>query len=405
MNFQIPQLTIRQITNTRFLAILYLVAMCVQIVFIEGPGVSLVKVALMALAPLIFLLKCPYMSKALIWALLFWMVCYFCASFQEKIRFSSVGYLGMFVFSYVLFYTLVHKGAFTLNAFIRLIKRLVLAFSIVLVLQQLCLLIGIRNMPLINLSNQFFLSLNKLPSLTLEPSHTARILTVMMLAYLRCQELKMGHKLELKELFGPEHKWISIAFLWAMLTMGSGTAFIGLALLGLYFVQRRTIMYIVSLFVGLFFLGQYMELEQMDRAVRVARATMTGNTNEIQQEDGSAAVRVVPLVNTFIKTDLTKKQSWIGKGILDKESAFKIRRESRKIAVVDQFGLLGLIMSLILVYGCMIKRFFSLETLIYVVLLGFSLGNIAYSWGCMMMFTVVCYFQEQQERGILKLEE
>lgn len=57
-----------------------------------------------------------------------------------------------------------------------------------------------------------------------------------------------------------------------------------------------------------------MELEQMDRAVRVARATMTGNTNEIQQEDGSAAARVVPLVNTFIKTDLTKKQSWIGQG-------------------------------------------------------------------------------------------
>lgn len=84
MNFQIPQLTIRQITNTRFLAILYLVAMCVQIVFIEGPGVSLVKVALMALTPLIFLLKCPYMSKALIWALLFWMVCYFCCFLSGK---------------------------------------------------------------------------------------------------------------------------------------------------------------------------------------------------------------------------------------------------------------------------------------------------------------------------------
>ncbi len=66
--------------------------------------------------------------------------------------------------------------------------------------------------------------------------------------------------------------------------------------------------------------------------------------------------------------------------------------------------LLGLLTSLILCYTCMIRRFFSIETLVFLILFGFSLGNIAYTWGAMMIFTTVRYFQEQHEDNLFNVE-
>lgn len=100
-------------------------------------------------------------------------------------------------------------------------------------------------MPIINLQNQFFLSITKLPSLTLEPSHSARILTVAMLGYLRCEEISISRKLILGELFYSKHRWVTALFFWAMLTMGSSTAFVGIAILSLYFITRHTAIYVI----------------------------------------------------------------------------------------------------------------------------------------------------------------
>lgn len=52
----------------------------------------------------------------------------------------------------------------------------------------------------------------------------------------------------------------------------------------------------------------------------------------------------------------------------------------------------------------MIRRFFSIETLVFLILFGFSLGNIAYTWGAMMIFTTVRYFQEQHEDNLFNVE-
>ena len=49
----------------------------------------------------------------------------------------------------------------------------------------------------------------------------------------------------------------------------------------------------------------------------------------------------------------------------------------------------------------MAKSFFSIETLMFLILFSFSLSNMAYTWGATMIFTVVRYFQEQDEKGML----
>lgn len=402
MKVGIPILPLHKILSNRNIAIILLVILWVQIVPIEGYGVSALKVSIMALAPILFIIRVPYISKALLWGMLYWGMCFFTALFHSNMRFSTIGYLGMFVVSYITFYHLIHCGAFSLEAFSQLLRRLILVFAVVLVLQQLCLLIGIKTMPILNLDNQFFLSITKLPSLTLEPSHTARLLTTMMLCYLRCMELANGKKcVTVSYLFSPKERWVTIAFMWSMLTMGSGTAFIGLGLLSLYFIRWNTALYFIPAIITLFYLGQQLDLKQLDRAYKVVLATSTGDVNLIRAEDGSAATRIIPIINTF-KMDLADKDIWFGKGTASKEYAQKgWLRTTDHTGCIDQYGLMAFIISLILIYTCAIKSFFSLETLMFVVLFGMALNNIAYVWGAIMLFSIVRYFQEGWETDIV----
>ena len=217
-----------------------------------------------------------------------------------------------------------------------------------------------------------------------------------MLGYLRCSEIFLMRKLNLKELFDTNNKWVTTMFLWSMLTMGSGTAFVGMAILSIYFITRKTAIYIIPIFIGVFLIGQTLELKQMVRAEALLKASMTGNTQIMQQAEGSGATRIIPIINLFTKTDLTKNETWIGKQSMEKDNLWWLNNDR---SVIDQYGLIAFMVSLLFVYSCMIRHCFSIETLIYIFLLGFSIGNIYYSWGCLMIFASIRYFQVQQEQG------
>lgn len=395
-----PQLSLKQVFNDSTIATFLLVLFCILFVPIEQSGISTVKVAAMALCPLIFVLKKPYISKALLLGMGYWLVIYFLSLFKGEMRFSTLGFLAMYLMMFITYYDFIIKGTFTLNYFQNILKSLIIAYGIVLILQQCCLLVGIRNMPIINLQNQFFLSITKLPSLTLEPSHSARILTVAMLGYLRCEEIFISRKLTLREIFDSKHRRVIALFFWAMLTMGSGTAFVGIAILSLYFITRHTAIYVIPLLVSCFIFGQSIELQQMKRVEILAKVSITGNTKKMQEEEGSGAVRIIPVLNLFT-TDLTKKETWIGRQSMEKDKAWWSKTDS---SIIDQYGLIAFLISMLLVYSCMIYRFFSIETLIFLFFTGFSINNIYYTWGCFMIMTAISWFQKQNEQGSLIIE-
>lgn len=213
MKIGIPQISISQFLNIRFIATVFVIVMSVFFLPLEKTAISPIKVGVMGLSVFIFIFKVPYVSKALIWGMLYWSICLLGASFQEYMRFSTIGYMGLFIIFYITFYNLIYSGAFTFLYFVKIIKGLIIAYGIILILQQIALFIGIHSLPLINLVNQDFLSLTKLPSLSMEPSHSARILTVLMLSYLRCIELaNNGVKPSIITLFKIEHRWVTIFF-------------------------------------------------------------------------------------------------------------------------------------------------------------------------------------------------
>ena len=382
---------IKFIYEDKVLATIMLVLFNIMFVPIEQGPFSPVKIGFMGICPLIFIAKKPIVTKALVLAAIYWVVCYTMSLLKGEMRFSTLGFLGMYLILYINYYSFIVKGTFTLEYFTKVLKYLIIAYAVVLIGQQMCVLVGLRNMPLLNLQNQFFLSITKLPSLTLEPSHSARILTFTMLGYLRCMEIKKGERISLQEWFSPEQRIVTFSFLWSMLMMGSGTAFVGMGVLSLYFITRKTVIYIIPLIIGMFMLGQSMELKQMDRAVALAEAASTGSAEEAMAADGSGATRIIPVMNVFTKTDVTQLETWIGKKSMEKDKYWWKRTDTK---IYDQYGLIAFIISLVFIYSCVIRHFFSIETLLYLILLGFTLGNIYYAWGCLMIMTGVTYFQK-----------
>ncbi len=74
---------LKDIVSNRGIATIYLVTMCTQFVAWEGFGVSPLKVALMGLAPLLFIFRVPYITKATVWCSLYMVVVLFVVDWYE----------------------------------------------------------------------------------------------------------------------------------------------------------------------------------------------------------------------------------------------------------------------------------------------------------------------------------
>lgn len=392
---------IKTIPFNRIYGIVLYIAMSIQLVTIEGLNVSPIKVVLMGLAPVVFVLRVPHINRAIWAATIYWLLCYFTASFHGEMRFSTLGYMALFLITYIVFYNLLYTGTFTLDQFKKLLKFILLAYGITLLLQQACVIVGLTNVPFLNLVGAEYYAWNRLPTLSCEPSHTARIISAAMLGYIQCLEIEKGKKISLIQLFEKDNRWVTLVYLWMTLTMGSGTGWISFGILCLYFIRLRTFFYVIPIFFCLFCVLQHSENKQLKRAIIATEATLTGNTSLIFKADVSGSVRIIPLVNTLTKTDLNQKESWFGKGTYAADRAKKNewKNMDRKLGIVEQYGLLGLIGSLILLYSCAIRRFFSIENLYFIVLLLCSLSSEYFTWSMVMVFTAMRYFKKQQENG------
>ena len=376
-----------------------LVLFCIQIVPLEGYGTSLVKVAVMCLMPFLIIRLTPNRTKAMTWGMLLIITMCVCAFMQSSVRIATICYFILFVITYILFYGLVYKGAVNLDFYMRFAKKFIFAFWVILVLQQLFVLAGIHYFPFINLSNQHFLSITKLPSLTLEPSHTARVLGVLFFSYIFCVQLKNNSIITLKDLINPAHRKVTFAFLWTMLTMGSGTAFVMIAIILLFFLRSKNFIYIVPFFLVVVAVVVYSNVEQIQRILFLIEAMKTNDATEILTADSSGAARILPFFNTIQEFDLTSKNFLFGSGTIMEEyeaAKWKEYLMTQKISTIEQYGFVTWIVSLLFVFKCAIRKFFCVETIVFIVALGFNLGNIAYVWGILMMFTMIKYFEKNK---------
>lgn len=397
----IRELSEKEWMRLRWITIIYLVVLNVHNYFFEPTFVSPVKVGVMALAPFIFILYLSEITKAVLWGGLYVGYCLLTSYLRGDIRFSTIGYLGLFVITFIVYYNSISQRILSFATFKKVIAYLIYAFAICLLLQQMCLTVGIHNFPPINLIGNSYMKLSKLPSLCLEPSHTAVVMAFAYLGYLRCCQIETGEKPSFKNLISEEHRWVTLGFLWVMLTMGSGSAYFGLMGLAVYFVNKKNAVWLGMLIVAVMFALPYLENEQLTRVVRITDTFSKGDINAvaIARADHSGASRLVPLLNTFTNLDLTQMETWFGHGTNSISGSYNdlwknyAKATDLVLPTVRQYGLIGWIISILLVFQCCIRRFLSVETLLWFTLGMATLGNVYFHWGIVMMMAGVSYFQ------------
>ena len=372
-----------------------IVLMCIQYIPIESrAGVSKVKTAVMAVMPLV-LLSHFRINKAFLLGTVYilWLFITSAILHHETFRASTVFYSAMFVITFIVVYTAVwNYNVFTLNEFLRFLHIFFFVLIGFLLAQQACLIVGIKYFPLINLCQILNRGIGA-NSLTFEPSTLGRLLAVLYYAILKCTEYQKGGRVKITEIFRGDLKWVSIFYVWAVLTMGSGTAFIAAGITSLYFMRGWSILLAIPIFVGIYFSLEYFGNESFTRAQQAAIATMSGEANEVIETDGSAATRIAPMLN-MLKADFTDTDFWIGKGC-DSRFRYNIRLDKRLIGHIDDYGFISYIIELLIVFACCMN-FRSLAALYFFTGTGGGIGNISYGWGLLMIFCCVKYFSQHR---------
>ena len=350
-----------------------------------------IKMALMVSSIVVLLFYTFKTSKALIWGVMYLIFQYTVASFHpETFRWSTYIYSILLVLTYVCFYNLVYiEKVFTIDHFIRICKWFMMAYFIVCIMQQVLTIAGIGYFPLLNMIKNLDRGLG-CQSLSMEPSTFGRFMLVFYYAYVKCQEYKRDEgPFSLNELLSGEHKWVTIRFLWMMLTMGSGTAFVCLILFALYFVRKDNWYYIIPILIVCYILIQNSGIESLDRATNTIEATATLDSKTVQETDGSASVRIVPMLNS-INADFSKRETWLGYGI----DAGIHNMANRTL--FDDYGFIFYIISLIFTFTCG-YNFWSLGCIFMFVGVAGGMGtNIQYAWELAMVMTCVRYFYENR---------
>ena len=381
--------------SKRNIASFSLIFMSMQILGIEGFAISMPKVIYMCMSPLLMLSLSPKMSKAVILSALFWTVTVLLQIIQyDDVRMSTLYYTLMFLSVFCLFYNLVWlEHCYSLDEFLKVVKIVIFAYSICLILQQGAMLIGRRRFPLFNLMGWTWQELFRLNSLAIEPSHAARVLTVYFYAFLKLLEFRNGRPISIAELFG-QHWLLVFSFLYTILAIGSGTAMVGLAILSLYFIKRQYVMLVVSAAFLFYYFAPMIDYDPFNRALATFEATLTLDEEEIQTTDNSAYTRVGMLTDFIKYTDLTDTQLWFGYG--EDTTVFRTKHSHPTIVI---YGLISYLLKLLLFYSCSFCGFFSLSTLVFVLMFTLNIGNIHYGFACLMVFSAVKYFQTMTSKN------
>ena len=231
----------------------------------------------------------------------------------DTLRWSTVLYSCMFFMYFMAFARVISLNKYSICDFVKLVKGLIYAYCIVLIIQQFCVLFGL---PIFNVSNYTPMDPWKLNSLMSEPSHSARIIPILMFFFILLREKEIGAKYLFKERF-QEDRLVWISFLWATLTMGSATAYIFSLIIVLFIFpslkQAKTI--IVMLVGAIAVIVMAGKSQNFVRAYKFGMAVLTLDEHKVIKADGSGAHRIVQSFRGAKAVGLHEVDDWFGHGV------------------------------------------------------------------------------------------
>ncbi len=296
-----------------FFLVIILIALAISPAFALGEGNrNLLLIGVMGVSP-ILILKYRKFYWSEVWLLLFMVSIVLAPLFNQpaSMRWSTVLYSFMFGVTFIAYVRLLHRNKFSIESYQKLLMFFMYAYFVVLLIQQFCVLIGL---PVFNVSNYDLGNPWKLNSLAAEPSHSARIVALLMYCYIITKEIIKKRKYDFRSEIKKD-KWVWLAFLWTMVTMGSGTAFVFIFIVLLKFMKIKSLIPLVVVVSVIIILVSLMGITVFDRTFKIFIATLSFDANTIIQADHSASIRIVPMMILAEMVDLTTLNGWFGHGI------------------------------------------------------------------------------------------
>ena len=187
-----------------------------------------------------------------------------------------------------------------------------------------------------------------------------------------------------------------------MIAMSSATAIIGMLLVLSHFFSKNIFLIFIALIVFIVIMNVEIDNLTIKRIQVVFNSFFSDDVaNSLKKGEGSGAVRIMPIVNTITNLDWFSWSSWVGQGSVQNQGVDFVKqmfRENRYIGDVTDFGLFSYFTSLLFVYKCCIRKFFSLESLMFLLLTTFCVGSVYYTWLMLIVFCLIKYYSLEYER-------
>ena len=271
-----------------------------------------ILIAAMGISPLIIVLT-PLITRndANIYFII--MLFIFCPLLNHPatMRWSTVLYGCMFCLYFIALCHLFMFSNISQSDIMKLLKYLLFAYAIVLIMQQLCVLLGL---PIFNVSNYSIKEPWKLNSLMSEPEHSGRMVGLLMYSYLTIKSIKLGNESFLESWKSEKLLWC--AFIWCMLTSMSAGAYLFLFIVLTKFITYKNFLQIASCLSAVFLAANFfIESLALERFVKFSSAALTFDIYKMCQADLSAALRIVPSILCIQQIDLSTVDGWFGHGV------------------------------------------------------------------------------------------
>ena len=280
-------------------------------VFLGEGNRNLSLIALMFISPL-FTLRRTLSTEAVL-LLGFALSIVFFPAFVHSggTRWSTILYSLMFCGLFISYDGMLRQGKLRLVSFLNIMRYLIIAYAVVLLIQQLCVLLGL---PIFNLSNYDPSERWKLNSLSPEPSHSARIMGLLMFSYILGSRLLMRARKTFKV---SERQYILLwlCFFWTMITMMSATALVMIIIVLVTNAQGNGIrFYVVSFLIAVFAIF-LIPGDLVERVFAISSAALTLDYKAVLNADHSGAMRIAPMLVLLSESELFSILGIFGNGV------------------------------------------------------------------------------------------
>tara|TARA_Y100000385_G_C13076766_1_gene631802 strand:+ start:208 stop:1419 length:1212 start_codon:yes stop_codon:yes gene_type:complete len=303
---------ISKLKLNNFLVGLIILSFSVSFSYFLGEGQrNILLICLMSFSPIIVMTTKEINKLDILLILFILMIIFFpFVIHPEKMRWSTVLYTVMFCISFIAYTKTLSRSSLSISRYQLIIKYLIYAYTTVLIIQQICV---VTEIPIFNVSNYNSSFPWKLNSLTTEPSHSAVYITVLMYSFIITRESQLKQNYNIKKHFSHD-RLIWSSYLWTILTMTSGTAYVYLFILLMKLINKKNTINLIFTF-SFFIILTLFNLKPLSRAIDTAIAFTSFDTEIIIQADRNAAYRIVPSMNAIKTIDLGTIDGWFGKGI------------------------------------------------------------------------------------------